>query len=646
MLDPSGNDIWVADTQNNRLFEFDLNGNQVGAALGGGSKSGGSLNSPYGVVLDATNAYIANTYAFDVVALNRTTGPMRGTTLWTTTSASPVLTGTGCDGSALKRVRGIGWGPDGNLYVADTDNNRIVVLNTAGHCVRVFGKSGAGTTGSAQFKQPRDVIADPSGNGIWVADSGNYRIDHLTTTGTFITGGTTPTGNRGTGPGQFTAVLSMFAYNGMIAVTDTFNYEVDLFSIDTHGKPTYSSTIVSGMPPAQGGFNGAWSVAYDLNGNLYATDYLNDRVEKLDPSGAFVCQFGMYGNGVGSLEFPRGVAVSANGSTVAVTQENNTIQLFSGTTCNSTGQITVAGSNPSGLKRPRQVSFDPSNDGSLWVADYNNNRVLHVSNNGSVLLTITNGGAMKTPQGVVVDSSGDVFVADTGNNAIEEYNSTSGALIATLATVGAGPGQVKTPSELALAGPTGHQVLLIADQGNNRIVALQTDGTPAFIFGSAGSGAGHFTTPESVAYNPTTQAIAVADFGNSRVSLWGQTAQYVMSPSPIAPTGTLSGGQVTVTVTAETGGGAPTPNVVIFLSFNPTSGGGTAMVGSTALTSTPQAFTADANGNVTVTYTVPGSPPGSGSDTVTAPEHGHLADDHAVGQLRLQLTRPVRPASS
>ncbi len=178
VLDPSGNDIWVADTQNNRLYEFDLNGNQVGQALGGGSKSGGSLNSPYGVVLDATNAYIANTYAFDVVALNRTTGPMRGTTLWTTASASPVSSGTGCDGSALKRVRGIGWGPDGNLYVADTDNNRIVVLNTAGNCVRVFGKSGAGTTGSAQLKQPRDVIADPSGNGIWVADSGNYRIDH------------------------------------------------------------------------------------------------------------------------------------------------------------------------------------------------------------------------------------------------------------------------------------------------------------------------------------------------------------------------------------------------------------------------------------------------------------------------------------
>jgi DNA-binding beta-propeller fold protein YncE len=610
-LDPGGSDIWVADTQNNRLIEFDLNGNYV-ATLGGGTKSGGSLSSPYGVVLDATNAYVANTYGYDVVALNRATGK----SAWTTTSASPVSAGNGCNGSALTRVRGIGWGPDGNLYVADTDNNRVVVLSTAGNCVRVFGHGGSG---NGQFKQPRDVIADPSSNGVWVADSGNYRLEHLSTTGSFISA-TTPA--HGSMPGQFASVLSMFAYNSGIAVTDTYNYQVELFTITAGNAVEPPSILVPGVGPANGGFNGAWSVAYDLNGNLYATDYLNDRVEKFDPSGNFVCQFGMYGNGVGSLEFPRGVAVSANGNSVAVTQENNSVQLFSGATCKSTGQITVAGSSPSGLKRPRQVSFDPSNDGSVWIADYNNNRVLHVNSSGTVLLTITDGGAMKTPQGVVVDSSGDVFVSDTGNNAIEEYNSTSGTLIATLATVGTGPGQVKTPSELALAGPAGHQVLLIADTGNNRIVALQTNGTPAFTFGSAGNGAGHFTTPESVAYNPATQAIAVADFANSRVSLWGQTAQYVMSPSPIAPKGTLSSGQVLITVTAETSGGTPTPNVVVFLSFNPTAGGGTAQVGSTALSSTPQAFTADGNGNVTVTYTVPGSPPGSGSDTLTAQNAG------------------------
>jgi DNA-binding beta-propeller fold protein YncE len=371
--------------------------------------------------------------------------------------------------------------------------------------------------------------------------------------------------------------------------------------------------LVTGTPPAMGGFNGAWSVAYDQSGNLYASDYFNDRVEKFDSNGNFVCQFGSYGTVAGSFEFPRGIAVSPDGSTIAVTQEANTVQLFN-SNCTYKSQITVAG----GLKRPRQVTFDPSNDGSIWIADYNNNRVLHVSSTGAVLLTINDGGAMKSPQGVVVDASGNVYVADSGNNAIEEYSST-GTLIATLATNGSGPGQVSIPSELALVGPAGHQILLVADQGNNRIIGIPIGTVPAVTFGSLGSGAGQLNTPESIAYNPLDGAIAVADFGNSRVSLWGPTAQEVISPSPIAPTASLApNATVNVTVTAETGDGTPTPGVTVWLSFNPTAGGGSAMVGATTLTSTPQAFTADANGDVTVTYMVPSSPPATGSDVVTA----------------------------
>ena len=165
-LDPSGNDIWVPDTQNNRLVEFDLNGNHI-ATVGSGSKSGGSLSSPYGFVLAGTSpantiAYIANTYGYDVVALNTSTGKV----LWTTTNASP--SGNGCDGKALSRIRGIGWGPGNtDLYATDTDNNRIIELDPAtGNCLSVFGKSG---TGNGAFKAPREVIADPSGNGLWVA---------------------------------------------------------------------------------------------------------------------------------------------------------------------------------------------------------------------------------------------------------------------------------------------------------------------------------------------------------------------------------------------------------------------------------------------------------------------------------------------
>jgi hypothetical protein len=103
------------------------------------------------------------------------------------------------------------------------------------------------------------------------------------------------------------------------------------------------------------------------------------------------------------------------------------------------------------------------------------------------------------------------------------------------------------------------------------------------------------------------------------VSLWGPAAQEVFSPAPIAPTASLSpSASVTVTVTAEAGNGTPAPGVTIWVSFDPTAGGGSAMVGAVTLSSTPQPFTADANGDVSITYTVPSSPPASGSDVLTA----------------------------
>jgi DNA-binding beta-propeller fold protein YncE len=298
---------------------------------------------------------------------------------------------------------------------------------------------------------------------------------------------------------------------------------------------------------------------------------------------------------------------------VAVAQESNKISLFT-----SNGVFKGAPAPAGGLHRPRQVSFDPR-DGTLWVADYGHNRVLHMDLAGKILLSLTDGGHILLPQGVIVDAAGNVFVSNTGHNAVEKYSS-SGQLLATLAGVGAGPGQVRSPAELAMAGTVGEPLLLIADSGNNRVVALQMGGGPAISFGSGGSGSAQFNIPTSVAYNPINGAIAVADFRNSRVSIWGPTSQYAMTPSPIAPTGSLTGGSgpLTITISARTAAGTATPSTTIFLAFTPTTGGGSAMVGATALSSTPQAFTADTNGMVLVNYSVPGSPPITGTDLLTA----------------------------
>jgi hypothetical protein len=107
----------------------------------------------------------------------------------------------------------------------------------------------------------------------------------------------------------------------------------------------------------------------------------------------------------------------------------------------------------------------------------------------------------------------------------------------------------------------------------------------------------------------------------SAVDTYGYIAQYVLNPAgpKIAPDGTLAPNTSRlVTITSQDGNGAAAPGAKVALKFVPAFGGGTAMVGPTALTGTPTIFTADNSGNITVTYTTPGTLPSSGTDVITA----------------------------
>src|ERR1035437_5727269 len=93
---------------------------------------------------------------------------------------------------------------------------------------------------------------------------------------------------------------------------------------------------------------------------------------------------------------------------------------------------------------------------------------------------------------------------------------------------------------------------------------------------------------------------------------------YAMSPGPIAAASSLAANStVSITVSAETANNSLVPNASIYLSFTQAGGGGTALVGTTSLGTTPVAFTA-ASGTVTVTYNAPAVLPASGRDTIEA----------------------------
>jgi hypothetical protein len=82
---------------------------------------------------------------------------------------------------------------------------------------------------------------------------------------------------------------------------------------------------------------------------------------------------------------------------------------------------------------------------------------------------------------------------------------------------------VRLPWNITIAGPASQRLLYIADGTNGRVVVMDESGGAVCTFGSSGSGAGQLSAPRSVAVWPTDAApqhVAVADFGNNRISLW------------------------------------------------------------------------------------------------------------------------------
>jgi|HubBroStandDraft_6_1064221.scaffolds.fasta_scaffold00526_18 DNA-binding beta-propeller fold protein YncE len=498
-------DLWVASTSSNSIVEMTTTGTTV-ATL-----TGSELNQPYGVADDSTGVYVANTYALDVVKLNKTTGAV----IWTQTT---------CGGVAFGRSRGLTIGSDGNLYVADTDNDRIVPLNaTTGACGTPFGSTG---TGSGQFKSPWTLLSDGAG-GLWVADAMNFRIEHVSNTGTYIS----QIGSFGNGPGnaQFRSPHGLFMDGGLLDVADPYTFSIQRFTISA-GALTYSS-FLGGTQPAAGGFNGAFAATYDSSGDIYAVDWFNDRIQEFSPSGAFVRQWGGYGSKPGSFIFPRGITMQPAGTTnagdvVVTNSEDNRIDLYTPT---GTFVESIKPSSGTAFSRPYQTVAAP--DGTYWVADALNNRIVNINASGAVLSTFNDGGLMNQPQGIAMDAEGNLYVSDAGNNAVEKYNQ-SGTLLATLATSGSGPTNVSTPYALTVTGAPGSEHLLIADAGNNRILAITTGGAAMWSFGTAGSGNSQLSSPRGAAVDPVTGNIVVSDFLNNRLSIWGQTSSPPPAPGP------------------------------------------------------------------------------------------------------------------
>jgi uncharacterized protein (TIGR03437 family) len=283
-------------------------GNPYITSIGNGQPATSAfLNGPSGVAVDsAGNVYISDTYDNTVrkVALTGIITAFAGT-------GSAGFSGDG--GSALNAQLhapgALSVDASGNVYIADTSNNRVRKVNTAGIITTVAGSSNTlssgigdgGSATSAVLSVPRGIVVDSSGN-LYIADSGNRRVRKVNVNGTITT----------------------FAGNG---------YMGSIGSVGDNGVPTSATLTPAGL-------------ALDSAGNMYIADYADNLIREISnnviTSIAGTGTAGYYGDGSTAtkayLSQPQSVAVDGSGHVLIADTGNQVIREVSGGVIN-----TVAG---------------------------------------------------------------------------------------------------------------------------------------------------------------------------------------------------------------------------------------------------------------------------------------------------------------
>jgi hypothetical protein len=301
-IDISGN-IYIADYANNRIRKVDHNSGIITTVAGNGTAgysgdngpaTSASLRSPLGVSVDASgNIYIADTDNNRIrkVDISGTISTLAG-------NGTPTFAGDNgpATSASLNFPVGVSVDTSGNIYIADTDNHRIrkvdisgTISTLAGNGTPTFAGDGGDAT-LASLNLPTSVSVNDSGN-IYIADFANNRIREVYSSGTI----TTVAGN-GTvtysGDGVPATSASLYAPYGVavdalgnIFIADTFHSrvrKVDTLGIITTvtGNGTWAFSGDNG-PAASAAVNRPYGVLVDAAENIYIADTYNNRIRKV-----------------------------------------------------------------------------------------------------------------------------------------------------------------------------------------------------------------------------------------------------------------------------------------------------------------------------------------------------------------------------
>ena len=479
------------------------------SAFGSEGSGDGQLNLPVGISADAQgNIWVADTYNNRIQEFSR---------------EGKYLTSFGEEGSGPGQLRdpyGLAIDPDGNVWVADTENDRIQKFSATGEYLGQFGEEG---TGPGQFERPGRIAINPEGTRLWVTDIDNNRIQELsynpkTREATFIKA----IGEEGTGDGQFATPYGVaIGPEGNIWVADTGNHRIQEFS----SAGEYLSQFAE-QGSSDGQVQAPTAIAFDEEGNAWVADLGNSRIEEFSPEGDYMTQFGQAGSGDGELSGNFALAIDPEGNLWVADTWNDRIQEWQIPTAFTCAKLfSSAGSGEGQLNLPVGLATGPQ--GNIWVADTLNSRIQEFSPEGQYLTSFgeegSGPGQLQYPYGLAIDSQGHVWVADTGNHRIEEFNA-NGQYLSQFGESGSGDGEFEFPVRIAFNAKG--NALWVADTGNDRLEQFSTDGEFLGAFGESGSGDGQFSAPAGIDLDSEGN-LWVVDSGNDRIEEFNYAGEYV-----------------------------------------------------------------------------------------------------------------------